>query len=131
MSGSCKDRQVAEQKASRMSSVIASDSRTDEGASVVLEGRITAYTAAPIWRSAIDTLIRNPNRPVIVDASRLEYVDDVGIALLFDLLRRDRPADAKVEIRALAPGLSALLGSFDPKDFTAPARGRRVLGILE
>ena len=26
---------------------------TDEGASVVLEGRITAYTAAPIWQSAI------------------------------------------------------------------------------
>ena len=68
---------------------------TDDGASVVLEGRITAYTAAPIWQSAIDTLARNPNRPVVVDASRLEYVDDVGIALLFDLIRRDRPPNAQ------------------------------------
>ena len=40
----------------------------DDGVSVVLEGRITAYTAAPIWRSAIDTLTRNPTRPVVIDA---------------------------------------------------------------
>jgi phospholipid/cholesterol/gamma-HCH transport system permease protein len=99
--------------------------------SVVLEGRITAYTAAPIWRSAIDTLARNPDRPVVVDASRLEYVDDVGIALLFDLTRRDRPPDARVEIRELAPNLAALVQGFDPKDFAAPAQGRRLMGILE
>jgi phospholipid/cholesterol/gamma-HCH transport system permease protein len=104
---------------------------TDDGASVVLEGRITAYTAAPIWQSAIDTLARNPNRPVVVDASRLEYVDDVGIALLFDLIRRDRPPNAKVEIRELAPNLAALLQGYDPKDFAAPARERRPLGTLE
>ena len=88
---------------------------TDDGASVVLEGRITAYTAAPIWQSAIDTLARNPDRPVVVDASRLEYVDDVGIALLFDLIRRDRPANAKVEIRELAPNLAALVQRLRPQ----------------
>ena len=96
-----------------------------------LAGRITAQTAAPIWRSAIDTLARNPDRPVVVDASRLEYADDVGIALLFDLIRRDRPADAKVEIRQLAPNLAALVRGFDPKDFAVPVRGRRAMGILE
>jgi phospholipid/cholesterol/gamma-HCH transport system permease protein len=99
--------------------------------SVVLEGRITAYTAAPIWKSAIDTLTRNPNRPILVDASRLEYVDDVGIALLFDLIRRDRPADAKVEIRELAPNIGALVRDYEPRDFAAPTRGRRPMGILE
>ena len=65
---------------------------SDPDVSIMLEGRITAYTAAPIWQSAIDTLARNSDRSVVVDASRLEYVDDVGIALLFDLTRRDRPA---------------------------------------
>ena len=98
---------------------------------VLLEGRITAYTAAPIWRSAIDTLARNPDRPVVVDASRLEYVDDVGIAFLFDLIRRDRPAQAKVEIRDLAPNFAALVHGFDPRDFARPALGRRAMGILE
>jgi phospholipid/cholesterol/gamma-HCH transport system permease protein len=99
--------------------------------SLVLEGRITAYTAAPIWQSAMDTLAGNPNRRVIVDASRLEYVDDVGIALLFDLIRRDRPPDAKVEIRELAPNLAALIQGYDPKDFAASARGQPPVGILE
>jgi len=114
-----------------MSTAPAKGPGADVGASVVLEGRITAYTAAPIWRSAIDTLARNPDRPVVVDASRLEYVDDVGIALLFDLIRRDRPAHAQVEIRALAPNLAALVRGYDPKDFAAPARGRRPMGMLE
>src|SRR4051812_18941705 len=108
-----------------------SGSGKDSGVTVVLQGRITAYTAAPIWRAALETLTGNPNRPVVVDASRLEYVDDVGIALLFDLIRRDRPADAKVEIRELAPNLAALVRGYNPKDFAAPARDQRRLGILE
>jgi len=60
---------------------------TTEDIRVVLEGRITAHTAAPIWQSAIETLARNPDRPILVDASRLQYVDNVGMALLFDLTR--------------------------------------------
>jgi ABC-type transporter Mla MlaB component len=90
-----------------MSISAASEPGTNDEVSVLLAGRITAYTAAPVWKSAVDTLMRNPNRQVIVDASRLEYVDDVGIALLFDLIRRDRPVSAKVEIRGLAPNFAA------------------------
>jgi phospholipid/cholesterol/gamma-HCH transport system permease protein len=114
-----------------MTIATASGSASDDVVTVVLQRRITAYTAAPIWRSALDTLTRNPNRPVVVDASRLEYVDDVGIALLFDLIRRDRPADAKVEIRELAPNIAALVHGYDPKDFATQPRGQRRLGVLE
>ena len=46
---------------------------------LALEGRITAYSAASVWRSAIATVTAYPDRPVVVDASRLEYADDVGI----------------------------------------------------
>src|SRR4030095_9551046 len=114
-----------------MSTTTTSGSPMNDTVSVVLEGRITAYTAAPIWQSAIDTLTRNPDRPIVVDASRLEYVDDVGIALLFDLIWRDRPGDAKVEIRELASNLAALVHGYDPKDFATPARGRRRIGTFE
>jgi phospholipid/cholesterol/gamma-HCH transport system permease protein len=114
-----------------MSAAIASASGASDGVRLVLEGRITAYTAAPIWRSAIDTLTRNPARPIVIDASRVEYVDDVGIALLFDLIRRDRAAGAKVEIRELAPNLAALVRDYDPKDFVAPARVRERVGVFE
>src|SRR5262245_28823005 len=96
-----------------------------------LEGRITAYTAAPIWRAAVDTLERNPARPIVVDASRLEYVDDVGVALLFDLARRERAPHAQVEIRALPANFAALVSRFEPSDFIAPVPVRRSLDIIE
>ncbi|HEX8783860.1 MAG TPA: ABC transporter permease [Steroidobacteraceae bacterium] len=104
---------------------------TADGVRIELKGRITAYTAAPIWRSALDTLARNPDRPIIVEASQIEYADDVGIALLFDLIRRDRPVNAKVEIRDLAPNLGVLVDAHDPKDFVTPPRGRTHPGIFE
>ena len=102
-----------------------------DAVSISLEGRITAYTAAPIWKDALDTLARNPDRPIVVDASRLEYIDDVGIALLFDLLRRDRPPQAKIEMRDLASNLAALVEAYDPKDFVQPAPRRAQIVILE
>ena len=100
-------------------------------ASIVLEGRITAMAAAPIWQAANEALARNPDRPVLVDASRLQYVDDVGIALLFDLARRERASGAKVEFRGLAPKFGALIASYDPKDFARPPKVRQRDGIIE
>jgi phospholipid/cholesterol/gamma-HCH transport system permease protein len=76
---------------------------------VVLEGRITAHTAAPIWQSALETLARHPDRPVVIDASRLESVDNVGLALLVDLTRLERRVGAQVEVLALAPNLTTLV----------------------
>jgi phospholipid/cholesterol/gamma-HCH transport system permease protein len=98
---------------------------------VVLEGRITAQTASVIWRSAAETLARNPDRPVIIDAARLEYVDNVGLALLFDLTRRERQPGAAIELRALAPNLAALIGLYDRTGLTAPVPARRHAGTLE
>ena len=97
---------------------------------MVLEGRITAHTAAPVWQSALDTLARYPDRPVVVDASRVEYVDNAGLALLFDLTRRERAPGAAVELRALAPNLAALVRRYDPRDFAALGT-RRHVGTLE
>ena len=96
-----------------------------------LPERITAYTAAPIWELALGTLARNPHRPIVVDAARLEYVDSVGTALLFELTRRARPAHAQVEIRNLGASVAALVRDFDPNDFRAPPLPARQQGILE
>jgi phospholipid/cholesterol/gamma-HCH transport system permease protein len=98
---------------------------------IVLKGRITAYTAAPIWSSALETLARNPHRPIIIDASQVEYADNVGIALLLDLIHRDRPATAQVRILDLAPNLAVLLQTFDPENFGAPVSGRSQPGVFE
>jgi phospholipid/cholesterol/gamma-HCH transport system permease protein len=104
---------------------------TSDAVTIPLEGRITAYTAAPIWRAAVDTLERNPARPIVVDASRLEYIDNVGVALLFDLTRRERAADARVAIRALSANFAALVDRFEPRDFIAPVPVRRSIDIIQ
>ena len=98
---------------------------------ITLEGRITAYTAGPVWDAALETLSRNPDRLVVVDASRLEYIDDAGIALLFDLRRRQRPPGAEVEIRGLAPNLAAMIPDADPASFSAAAPHTPRIGIIE
>src|SRR5262249_34198127 len=103
----------------------------EEAATIILEGRITAYTAAPIWRGALETLSRNPNRPIRVDAARLEYVDDTGIALLFDLKRRERQPGAEVRIENLAPNLAALLEGYDAADFAQTYQRPPSAGINE
>lgn len=100
-------------------------------AAITLEGRITAYTVAPIWRAALETLSRNPDRRIVVDASGLEYADDTGIALLFDLRRRERPPGAEVVIESLAPNLAALVEGYDPKDFAETYRRPPPVGITE
>jgi len=102
-----------------------------DAASIVLEGRITAHTAGPVWQAALDTLAKNPDRPVLVDASRLEHIDDVGIALLFDLARRERPTAAKVELRDLEPRFASLVAAYDPKDFAQPPKVRERIGVFE
>jgi phospholipid/cholesterol/gamma-HCH transport system permease protein len=95
-----------------------------------LSGSITAYTAGPIWEQALATLASNADRPVVIDASHLETIDNVGIALLFDLKRRARPAGAEVEIRGLRPNLAALIPEYDPQGFTQAVRKPPPLGII-
>jgi len=100
-------------------------------AAIVLEGRITAYNAAPIWRKAIETLTRQSGVPVAVDASRLEYIDDVGIALLFDLARRQRSAGTELRIRGLAPRFASLIQAYDPEDLAQVPKGMRHIDAFE
>ena len=96
-----------------------------EDITVLLEGRITAFSAAPIWQTALESLERYPDRQVIVDAARLEHVDNVGLALLFDLSRRG------AEIRALAPRFDAMVRRYDPHAFALPVIGTRSQGAFE
>ena len=109
----------------------ASATTADNTVTIHLEGCLTAYTVGPIWRSALDILRKNPSRPVVVNADKLESVDNTGIALLFDLRRRPRPADAAVTIRNLAPNIEVLVGSFDPKDFLESSEAVTSPGLIE
>jgi phospholipid/cholesterol/gamma-HCH transport system permease protein len=110
---------------------MAAPAKAETSATIPLSGRLTAYTVGPVWDAALETLKRNPNQAVVVDAAALESVDDTGIALLFDLVRRPRPAGAAVEIRNLAPNLEALVKRFDPKDFAQSQSATAPPGLIE
>jgi phospholipid/cholesterol/gamma-HCH transport system permease protein len=107
------------------------DATLDSPQIIPLPPRLTANAIGPLWRQALETLERNPARPVIVEAGGIEHADDTGIALLFDLTRRPRAAGAEVELRNLPPNLAALVRNFDPKDFAAPVDIPRPPGIIE
>jgi len=98
---------------------------------ITLDERLTAHTAGPVWREALETLARHPDRPVVVDAGRLAYLDNTGMAFLFDLRCQQRPAGAEVQIRDLAPNLAALIKGFEPADFQAPVVKPEPVGIIE
>ena len=95
---------------------------------IVLSGRLDAYSVGPLWSEAHEALRRQPNAPLVVDCSRVEYCDGAGVALLFDLQSEPRPPGAEVTIRGLAPRFQKLLEQFDPSVFSAapPAPAPRV-----
>lgn len=108
------------------------EDRPDAGnVTIPLTGRITAYTAAPVWKNALDTLAQYPDRPIVIDASGLEMIDDVGVALLFDMRRQARPEGAAVEFRGLAPRFASLIEGFRTEDLSRPPPERPSYGIIE
>lgn len=98
---------------------------------VRLEGRITAHSAASMWRSALETFAAHPDRPIVVDTSGLEYVDPVGVALLYDLRRQKRRAGAAVVFEAFPANLAVLLKRYDADDFESRVSARRHVGLAE
>ena len=100
-------------------------------ARIVLQGRITAFTAGPVWCLATETLANNLDRPVVVDATRVEFIDDVGIALIFDLLQQRRSPAARIDVQGLAPQFAGLVSGFDLKAFVQDPRPGKREGVFE
>ncbi|MGH8799054.1 MAG: ABC transporter permease [Casimicrobiaceae bacterium] len=92
---------------------------TEAGRELSLAGRLDAYSIAGVWPDARAALAAAPARAVVIDASRVDYCDGGGIAMLVDLLRQQRAANAPVSLRGLRPEFQALLDQFDPATMRA------------
>jgi len=79
-----------------------------------LAGRLDAYSIAHVWPDARTALDTAPDRPLLIEASRVEYCDGAGIAMLVDLLRQPRRPEAQVAVVGLKPQFKTLLDQFDP-----------------
>ena len=86
-----------------------------------LAGRLDTYSIAAVWSQARAAVAQVPDRRVVIDASGVDYCDGGGVALLLDLLRQERPAQAAVSVRALKPEFKTLLDQFDPATLRASA----------
>ena len=85
-------------------------------------GRLDAYSIAGVWAQARSAVAQAPDRRIVIDASRVDYCDGGGVAMLVDLLRQERPPQAAVAVSGLKPEFKTLLDQFDPAALRAPAR---------
>ncbi len=84
---------------------------------LTIEGRLDSNTTGKVWREANTVFEKtSPNR-VIVDASKIDYCDASGIALLVDLLRRQSKTGGLFEIQNLAGDFQPLLDLFPQEEF--------------
>jgi phospholipid/cholesterol/gamma-HCH transport system permease protein len=102
--------------------------------SFAIEGRLDSGSAGKIWREANETVARAGTQQVILDASRIEYCDGAGIALLVELRNRQLRAGGNFEVRDLRPEFRELLdawGSVDPGRLeTQPSRRTNLIEDL-
>ncbi len=59
-----------------------------------IEGRLDSKTTGQVWREATEILKCDPEKHIVVDASKIKYCDGLGIGLLLELLRRQQRAGA-------------------------------------
>ena len=92
-------------------------------------GRLDAYSIAAVWHEALAALAAAPERAIVIDASRVDYCDGAGIAMLIDLLRQPRAGNAPTSISGLRPEFQALLDQFDPAAMQVPVEPPHVTRI--
>src|SRR5437773_4067098 len=88
---------------------------------LTLGGRLDAFSIADVWVGARAALAAAPAQRIVVDAAAVDYCDGGGVAMLVDLLRQPRAAEAGVSVRGLRPEFQALLDQFDLTVFAEPA----------
>jgi phospholipid/cholesterol/gamma-HCH transport system permease protein len=79
---------------------------------LALTGRLDAKTLPELWDKTRRAADEAAAKPVVVDASGIEYCDGAGVALFIELLRHRH--DGGVQVSNLKPAFAALLKQFDP-----------------
>lgn len=86
---------------------------------IILEGRLDSFTTSTIWRRARDSVTSAKVTTVLLNASRIDYCDASGVALLVQMRDQQLRSGGYFEIRGLQPQLQALVEDWQPEDFAA------------
>src|SRR4051812_29836452 len=76
---------------------------------LAIEGRLDSDTTGTIWQRASDTVAAAQAPKIVLDASRLEYCDSAGIALLAQLRHQQQQKGREFEIFGLRSEIGDLL----------------------
>lgn len=83
---------------------------------LAIEGRLDSSSTGKIWLQATITLAQAKAAQVVLDASRIDYCDGSGIALLVHLRECQRQSGGTFEVRGLRPEFQALLDDWAAED---------------
>ncbi len=81
---------------------------------IFIEGRLDSSTTGAIWRDATDTVAAAKVPQVLFDASRIDYCDGSGVALIAQLRDQQQRSGGNFEIRGLRPEFGAILEEWEP-----------------
>jgi phospholipid/cholesterol/gamma-HCH transport system permease protein len=109
-------------------------SRKIEGSvlEIIIEGRLDSFTTSTIWRRARDTVASAKVPTVLLDASRIDYCDGSGVALLVQMRDQQLRSGGYFEIRGLQPELQALIEDWQSGDLAAAGQhGEQATSLVE
>ena len=99
---------------------------------IIIGGRLDSVTTSTIWRRARDTVASAKVPTVLLDASRLDYCDGSGVALLVQMRDQQLRSGGYFEIRGLQPELRALVEEWRSENFAAAGEhGKEATSLVE
>lgn len=94
--------------------MLRSDGLRDGQLRLAIEGRLDANSTGAIWRQVDASLTKAKARSVVLDASRVDYCDGSGIALLIHLRQQQEKLRGTLRIEGLQPAFQELLDDWSP-----------------
>ena len=91
---------------------------------MIIEGPLDSRSTGTIWRDATQAIAAAKVPRVLLDASKIDYCDGSGIALLIQLRDQQQRSGGNFELRELRPEFQSLLEEWGPKDIAAVDRPR-------
>ncbi|MEA3225453.1 MAG: MlaE family lipid ABC transporter permease subunit [Planctomycetota bacterium] len=97
---------------------------------LAITGRLDAETTGRLWPQAVRKLAEAKPQALVIDASKIDYCDGAGMALLLQLKHIQERRDHQVRIEGLRPELRQLLDMFDPGPISKPKTGHGPFGRI-
>ncbi|MGR5061285.1 MlaE family ABC transporter permease [Photobacterium sp. DNB22_13_2] len=98
---------------------------------VDLDERITSSSVAELWHSTNKIINENPTSKIRINAGKLIFIDNTGIAFLYDIRHRQRNENADITINNLSASLELLIPNKNIQPKKKPERPSTLSSFIE